>query len=137
VHYFIDALETTSTHPTRVQDQARYFGKAAPADVTLTGKEALEYVSTLLRTRPFHVLTRWELVPNMDRYYALIFVEYEKGKWTYLSDLLVRQGFARVDGVTTALPDDPRDETAYLVDLKQHASYARQKRVGIWAKVKG
>ncbi len=137
VLYFVDALDASRTHPERVAAQARYFGKASPDAVIETGAEARDYVLDLLKRRRFHLLTRWERLPNTDRYYALIMVENEPGKWVYLADLLVRQGFARVEGVTTPLPDDKRDEESYLFDLKGHAEYARKKRLGIWAKVKG
>lgn len=133
--YFVDALEANSQSSGQIADQARYFGKATPEAVVEAGKEALAYVASLLKTKSFHLLTRWERPPNGDRYYALILVEYEKGRWTYLSDLLTRQGFARVAGVTTPLPDDKRSLETYLGELKDHAKYAREKRLGIWARV--
>ena len=133
--YFVDALEANSLSSEQIADQGRYFGKASPEAVVETGKEALAYVTSLLKTKTFHLLTRWERPPSADRYYALILVEYEKGRWTYLSDLLARQGFARVAGVTTPLPDDKRSLDTYLGELKDHTKYAREKRLGIWAKV--
>lgn len=137
VMYYVDALDASPTHPERVAAQARYFGRATQEAVIETGKEAQAYVAELLKTRPFRLLTRWEHQPNTERYYALILVEYEKGRWIYLADLLVRQGFARVEGVTTPLPDDKRTVDTYLNELRVHARYAREKRLGIWAKVKG
>lgn len=137
VLYYVDALDASPTHPERVAAQARYFGKATQEAVIETGKEAQAYVADLLRTRPYRLLTRWEHQPNTERYYALILVEFEKGRWTYLADLLVRQGFARVEGVTTPLPDDKRTVDSYLNELRGHARYAREKRMGIWARVKG
>ena len=137
VLYYVDALDASPTHPERVASQARYFGKATQTAVIDTGREAHAYVANLLKTHPFRLLTRWENLPNTERYYALILVEYEKGRWTYLADLLVRQGFARVEGVTTPLPDDKRTVDTYLNELRNHARYAREKKLGIWAKVKG
>lgn len=134
--YYVDALDSSSLHSQRVGGQAAFFGKATPEAVMETGKQAYAYVMDMLKTRPFHLLTRYEAQPNSERYYALILVEYESGKWTYLSDLLVRQGFARVDGITTPLPDDKRTVDSYLAELRNHARYAREKRLGIWAKVK-
>jgi len=134
--YFVDALDSSDLHPQRVGGQGSYFGKASSATVIETGKQAFAFVMNLLKTRPFHVLTRWESPANSERYYALVLVEYEKGKWSYLQDLLVRQGLARVDGMTTPLPDDKRSVQTYLAELREHAKYAREKRLGIWAKVK-
>ncbi len=136
VQYFIDALDTSFTHLDRVNEQASYFGKASPNAVIEAGKEAMDYVSKLLNTHPFMLLTRWERVPDTDRYYALIRVEYEKGKWQYLSELLVRQGYARISGVTTPLPDSKMTEDDYLQELRDAAKSARQKKLGIWAKLK-
>ena len=59
-----------------------------------------------------------------------------EGKSTYLQDLLVKQGYARVDGATTPLPDDHRTIESYLAELREDAAYARVKKLGIWAKVK-
>jgi endonuclease YncB( thermonuclease family) len=136
VLYYVDALDASPTHPERVSAQARYFGKTTQDAVIQTGKEAHDYVEGLLKTRPFRLLTRWEHQPNTERYYALILVEFEKGRWTYLADLLVRQGYARVEGVTTPLPDDKRSVDAYLNELRAHAKYAREKRLGIWSRGK-
>lgn len=134
--YYVDALDASPTHPERVAAQARYFGRASQDAVIETGKEAHAYVENLLKTRPFRLLTRWEHQSNTERYYALILVEFEKGRWAYLADLLVRQGFAKVEGLTTPLPDDKRSVDAYLLELRNHAKYAREKRLGIWSRVK-
>ena len=136
VHYFVDALDTSFTHLARVNEQSHFFGKVSNDVVIETGKQAVAYVRDLLKHHPFMVLTRWERVPDTDRYYALIRVEHEKGKWLYLSELLVRQGYARISGVTTPLPDTNISEDDYLQELKNAAKLAREKRLGIWAKVK-
>jgi endonuclease YncB( thermonuclease family) len=136
VQYFIDALDTSFTHLDRVNEQAHYFGKASNEAVVEAGREAMAYVTDLLKNHPFMVLTRWERVPATDRYYALIRVEYEKGRWRYLSELLVRQGYARISGVTTPLPDTKMSEDDYLQELNTAAKLARQKKLGIWAKLK-
>jgi endonuclease YncB( thermonuclease family) len=81
------------------------------------------------------VLTRWEKTPD-GRYYALIWVEYEKDKWKYLSELLVRRGYARVDGLTTPIPNTKLNEDDYLQLLQMGAKYARQNKLGIWSKAK-
>jgi hypothetical protein len=82
------------------------------------------------------VLTRWEKVPNTERYYAIIRVEYEPGKWAYLADLLMRQGYARINGLQTPLPDNTPTVENYIGELMTHAKYARQKKLGIWSRVK-
>lgn len=123
-------------HPQRVADQARYFGRTADQIITSTGTEAAAYVAELLKTRPFDVITRWERVPNTMRYYALIRFQREDGQWVYLTDLLLRKGYARLDGVETPLPGDHRDLPTYIAELMSLCRKAREEKQGVWAKVK-
>ncbi len=101
VLYFVDALEATMTHPQLVADQVRYFKHTDEKVITRAGTEAAAYVTELLKTHPFEVITRWERVPNTLRYYALIRFLREDGQRVYLMDLLLRKGYARLDGVET------------------------------------
>jgi endonuclease YncB( thermonuclease family) len=78
-------------------------------------------------------MTRWEEVPGLSRYYALVLVEISAGKWVYLADLLVQQGFARVAGVTTNLPSDARSMNDYAMELQALRRRAEQQKAGIWA----
>jgi endonuclease YncB( thermonuclease family) len=136
VLYFVDAIEASSSHPQRINEQARWFGNVNDRLLVETGVEALNYVRDLLKSRPYQVLTRWEQVPNSTRYYALIRVEIQPGKGVYLADLLMQAGYARVQGVTTPLPNDARDEVAYMLELKKHGERARTNKAGIWRHVK-
>jgi endonuclease YncB( thermonuclease family) len=135
VLYFVDALEASMNHPQTVADQGRYFGNATDKTVTDVGAEAAAYVTELLKTHRFNVLTRWERVSNTVRYFALIVVELEPGKPVYLADLLMKKGYARVGGINTELPADARDSSTYLAELQSLARKARETKAGIWAKV--
>lgn len=134
VLYFVDAIETTMNHPQRVADQGRWFGGVPDKTLLEVGNEASAYVTQLLKTNHFNVLTRWERVPNTVRYYAVIKVQ-QPGGPVYLSDLLIRKGFARVVGLMTELPDERRDQPSYLAELKALDEKARNAKSGIWAKV--
>lgn len=131
--YFIDALEASWTHPEIVASQARWFGGVANETIVNVGQEAMVYVRELLQGHPFTVLTRWERVPDSSRYYALILVEHQPGQQVYLADLLLHNGYARIGGQTTQLPEDRRRLEAYLDELKTHSRYAKEKHLGIWA----
>jgi endonuclease YncB( thermonuclease family) len=135
VLYFVDALETTMNHPQRVAEQGRYFGKAPDKVVLEVGNEAANYVAQMLKEKHFNVLTKWERVPNTARYYAIIKVEQPAGP-VYLADLLIRRGYARVQGISTELPDDRRDLPSYMVELNALAKKARETKSGIWSKIK-
>lgn len=132
VLYFVDAPDTSLTHPQRVQEQARYFGVSSQR-VIEEGQRAAQYVTQLLKQQPFTVMTRWEEVPGLSRYYALILVEISPGKQVYLADLLVQQGFARVAGVTSSLPADSRSINDYALELQELKRRAQQGKTGIWA----
>jgi endonuclease YncB( thermonuclease family) len=132
VLYFVDALDASWTHPQRVQEQARYFGVSGDKVVS-EGLKATQYVTQLLKDRPFSVMTRWEQVPERSRFYALLLVEHTPGSWVYLADLLVQQGFARVAGVTTSLPSDTRSLNDYALELQALRKQAEQRKAGIWA----
>jgi endonuclease YncB( thermonuclease family) len=132
VLYFVDALDASWTHPQRVQEQARYFGVSGEKVVS-EGLKATQYVTQLLKDRPFSVMTRWEQVPERSRFYALLLVEHTPGSWVYLADLLVQQGFARVAGVTTSLPSDARSLNDYALELQALRKQAEQRKAGVWA----
>lgn len=136
VHYFIRALDNSAEHLDRVNETAVYFGRVSNDAVINTGKEAMAYVTDLLKSHAFMVLTRFEKAPQAGSFYGLIWVEYEKGKWKYLSELLVRHGYARIGGVTTPLPNTKVNEDDYLQVLQGAAKFARQNKMGIWAKAK-
>lgn len=132
VLYFVDALDASLTHPQRVQEQGRYFGVSSQRAVE-EGQRAMQYVTQLLKDKPFTVMTRWEEVPGLSRFYALVLVEFSPGKQAYLADLLVQKGYARVAGVTTNLPSDPRSLNDYALELQALRKQAEQRKVGIWA----
>jgi endonuclease YncB( thermonuclease family) len=132
VLYFVDAPDISLTHPQRVQEQARYFGVSSQRIVE-EGQRAVQYVTQLLKEHPFTVMTRWEEVPGLSRFYALILVEISPGKQVYLADLLVQQGYARVAGVTSSLPADARSISDYALELQELRKRAQQSKAGIWA----
>ena len=134
-HYFVHALDNSDEHLDRVGAMAKYFGNVSKDTVIETGREALAYTKELLSTHTYMLLTRWEKAVD-GRYYGLIWVEYEPNTWAYLSELLVRKGFARVDGVTTPLPNTNLNEDDYVQKLLAIGKTARQNRAGIWAKTK-
>lgn len=134
VLYFVDALETTMNHPQRVAEQGRYFGKTPDKTILEMGQEAAAYTVQLLKDKHFNVLTKWERVPNTVRYYAIIKVQQPEGP-VYLADLLIRKGYAWVNGLSTELPEEKRDLPTYMVELRNLAKKARETKQGIWTKV--
>lgn len=134
VLYFVDALEATGSSPQLIADQARWFGGVSQQTVVDYGVEAAGYVASLLKTKPFSLLTRWERVPNSTRYYAMIVVETEPGNRVYLADLLLAKGYGRIHGVMTAMPEGAKPVEDYLQEAKSLAQKAMERRLGVWAK---
>ncbi|MBL9116110.1 MAG: thermonuclease family protein [Verrucomicrobiaceae bacterium] len=134
--YFVDALETSFKQTRRIKEQATHFEDATTEAIVETGRDAMTTVTQLLSARPFRLLTRWERDPDSKHYLALVLVQTDNGNWTYLADMLVRQGFARVHGISTRLPDSGRALEDYNAELRTHAKYARDRKLGIWARVK-
>lgn len=133
VLYFVDALEASWLHPQLIADQAKWFANVPNQAVVDNGVVAMHFVSELLKSKPFMVLTRWERIPNSTRYYAMVSVQTEPGKVTYLSDILVRKGYARVGGIPTFLPrDDHRSQDDYSLELLHLSQQARKLKLGIW-----
>ena len=128
--YFIDAPDASLTHPQLVQDQSRYFQLSQDL-VQKMGAEAAAYVTGLLKTKPFTLLTRWEPVPDRSRYYALILVETEKGK-VYLADLLMQKGYGRLAGISCDLPGGVKGADDYGLYLHKLSKQAREAKIGVW-----
>jgi hypothetical protein len=133
--YFVEALSSDLTHQQRASEQAVFFGNTSVEGVLAEGRSAARLVEELLSTKPFRVLTRWERLPQTQRYLALILVELDNGQWTNLADLLVSRGYARIQGITTDLPDSGRAKEDYLVELNSLAQRAETDRLGIWSRV--
>jgi endonuclease YncB( thermonuclease family) len=54
-----------------------------------------------------------------------------------LAERLLRVGYARVGGMDTFLPNDPRDMPTYGTELLALARQARTQKMGAWAQSMG
>jgi hypothetical protein len=133
VLYFVEAIESTWTHPRRINAQSSYFGHASTQSVLSVGKQALGFVNDLLQNNPFKVFTKHGRVPESERFYAMISVELQ-GKATDLGELLVRKGYATHTGQKSAtLPIANKTVDGYLKDLQHSETQARSDHAGLWA----
>ncbi len=131
--YFVDTPETDQRYPDRVQTQAEYFG-VTPEQAVEGAKEAAEYVRKLLKDKPLTVHTRYANARGasaMKRYYSMVEVD---GRW--LSELLVEQGYARVYGMGSELPDGTSQEK-YWSRLRKLEKEAKEKNRGLWGVASG
>lgn len=129
--YFVDAPEKRlhQYNGERLDHQGRYFGGLNRTETTDVGQQAKTLTDRLLTTRPFRVVTRWQPVFESGRFYAFIFFE-DTGE--ELSEILVREGLARIYTEGTTLPDG-RSKAAFEQHLKQLEKTARQSRQGAWS----
>ncbi|MDF3128775.1 thermonuclease family protein [Kiritimatiellaeota bacterium B1221] len=131
--YFVDTPETDMRYPDRVQAQADYFG-LTPEQVVKGAKEAAEYVRKLLKDKALTVHTRYSNARGasaMKRYYSMVEVE---GRW--LSEILIKQGYARVYGMGTELPDGTSQDK-YWSRLRKLEKEAKEKHRGLWGLASG
>lgn len=128
--YFVDAPEINLRYPERTREQSEYFG--VTLDETLrAGAKAKQAMQAMLQDA-FVVRTRWASAAGRGRetrYYAVV----EAGGKN-LAEALVSQGFARTKGTIVNLPTGEKAK-AYREKLEALEREARQKRLGVWARL--
>lgn len=132
VLYGVDAAQVTWTHPKRIAAQAAYFGGVTEPTVLRVGAQALAWVTQLLTSHPFIVYTKWDKVPETERYYAFVRVQMD-GKQHDLGELLVKNGFAAPNGpAPDAVPEAGRTPDDYHRALQKFLSQAKAAGAGVW-----
>ena len=125
--YFVDAPEATLRYPERTREQSEYFG--VTLDETLrAGRQATLVVRQRLQT-PFTVWTRWASAggrTKTPRYYGFVEVEGHS-----LAELLVREGLARMKGVTATGPTGESRVVRETLETLERTAKAHKR--GIWA----
>lgn len=131
--YYVDTPETDLRYPDRVKEQAEYFG-VTPEQAVEGAKEAAAYVAKLLKDKNLTVYTRYadaRGASSIKRYFAMVKIG---ERW--LSELLIEQGYARVYGVGTELPDGT-DEKTYWSRLHKLEKEAKENNRGLWGTASG
>ena len=131
--YFVDTPETDIRYPERVQAQADYFGVTSE-QVVKGAKEATTYVQKLLKDKPLTVYTRYADARGasaLKRYYSMVKVE---DRW--LSEILIEQGYARVYGIGSELPDGTSEKN-YWARLRKLEKEAKENNRGLWGIASG
>ncbi|MEM8955706.1 MAG: thermonuclease family protein [Verrucomicrobiota bacterium] len=129
--YFVDTPETSDRYPDRLRYQAEYFDNLTPDQTIAIGNEAKAFTLDLLQTHPFLIITRWEQVMQSYRYHAFVLVETQPGTFEYLSEILVRNGLARIYTMPADLPDGTPKEN-FKSHLKSLEKTARSTPSGAW-----
>jgi len=60
----------------------------------------------------------------------------ERGRWSYLDEVLVGKGFAQAEGAVTSPPDGQRTLESHLTQLRTLSKSAREHRLGIWSRIR-
>lgn len=126
--YFVDAPETSSVGPSRLIEQAEYFGISVP-QVIEVGLNAKKFVDSKL-SETFTVITR--LAGGLGRSKIQRIYGFVRTKEGDLGEQLVANGLARVHGTTAAPPgaSSSADERDKLMQLENEA---KRRKVGGWA----
>jgi len=127
--YFVDAAETEMSIPSRVEQQAAYWGIGTNEALGLAA-EATEFTEQFLQDR-FTVYTKKEDARGgggSKRYFAMI-----KADGRYLCEVLVEAGLTRVYGMRTSLPDGTSGDK-YFADLRVLEKQAKREGLGGWRK---
>ncbi len=127
--YFVDTPETDDKYKDRVQAQADYFGISVKQTLKI-GHEAAVFTRRKLSHHKFTVYTKKEDArgnSRLRRYFAMIKVD---GEW--LSSLLVEEGYVRIYGMKTDLPDHGKTMWRYVKNLKHLEWKAKKARKGAW-----
>jgi len=127
--YFVDAPETSLSFPDRVHAQAEYWG-LSPSQTVKLGQAAATFTRTFL-AKPFTVHTkRIDARGRSDRTRYFGMIETEAG---FLSEALVRNGLARIYGMSTELPDG-KPSSRHWGRLRSSEKAAKREKLGGWAK---
>jgi endonuclease YncB( thermonuclease family) len=129
--YYVDAPEKDDDYPDRLKEQAAHFGITS-SQVLSVGRLAARYATSQLGRGPFVVHTRKEDARGSSRkprYYALITTCDGRD----LAADLLRNGYARLFGMPTKLPDGTAEHIVRW-RLKAAEQEARSRCVGGWAK---
>jgi DNA uptake protein ComE-like DNA-binding protein len=130
--YFVDAPEIEAATPSRLIDQAKYFGITVPQTIEV-GEAAKSFVEEKLR-EPFIVITRMASAmgrSRKERFYG--FVETKEGD---LGELLVENGLARPYG-TTAPPPGVSSSRAESEKMEKLENESKQQKIGAWGENSG
>ena len=125
--YFVDAPETATVGPTRLIEQAEYFGVSVP-EVIEIGLNAKKFVHAKL-SQSFTVVTR--LAGGLGRSKVQRIYGFVRTKEGDLGEQLIANGLARIHGTTAAMPGSSTsaDERQKLANLEIEA---KRRKVGAW-----
>ncbi|MEM7013471.1 MAG: hypothetical protein AAF585_18520 [Verrucomicrobiota bacterium] len=103
----------------RVRDQAKDFGGLSVEETVLLGQTAKKRVTALLGNRSFTVYTNWERVFGGERFHGFVEIDdpNESGESIYLTELLIREGLARIHTKGEKTPDG-RSQRAFRDHLE-------------------
>jgi len=136
--YFVESPEPVLTEASsrQISKLGRHFGDVELDKLVELGGEARDFTLRKLAERPFRIATTYQ-PPVGDpglraSVMAFVLLRNADGSEEYLSEVLVREGYAAVVGMPAHLPfGEPRD--AFREYLQKVESEARAQRKGIWA----
>lgn len=140
--YFVESPEPTDPGEEVLEELAAYFqwpetwSPEEKADrATALGQQAWQAVEALLESRPFMVLTKYELRRETHHFFALVVIEDEQGRRRTLQEWLVEQGLARVTEPSLGWLPIQMSSERFVGRLNALAQTAQRERRGGWGPV--
>jgi endonuclease YncB( thermonuclease family) len=135
--YFVDTPESSltrssdgNTNGELIAQQAEYFGGNSSDESIRLGAEAKEFTLSLLKANPFMIFTRHEKVDESGRFYCHLRVDID-GQSSWLDEVLVEKGYARIINQPADLPDGSKAESHRTL-LQQLEASAKNRKAGGW-----
>jgi endonuclease YncB( thermonuclease family) len=97
-------------------------------------KDAAKFTLSLLRARPFRIVTRWEKEAGDDAFLCFVYLDNGEGGWQNLSSWLVRSGLAMIVPCERDLPEPKVSAAEYQKQLETDEAEAKHSRTGAWAR---
>jgi hypothetical protein len=130
--YFVEVPEAYGVDTVKVFEQKEYFNFQNNDDFWKSkAEEARRGGSDLLGGGQWVIRTKWEKVPERQRYYAMVQVTFSNGEQQDYGQWLLRQGYGWIHGRTVDVAPQ-LNGIDYLAQLKPLINYARREKLGFW-----
>ncbi len=140
--YFVAAPELTEPEEEEVAEMAQYFGwpRKGGANAWKTrsidlGHHAWKAVESLLQSKPFMVLTKFDRRHDTHHFYGLVVIEDERGGRRTLQEWLVEHGYARISPESLGWLPLQVESDLFVERLETKQREAQRDRRGGWAAI--
>jgi endonuclease YncB( thermonuclease family) len=132
--YWVRTAAVNAGEPGSARDVIDHFGLRDENELQEVAKDAAKFTLSLLRARPFRIVTRWEKEAGDDAFLCFVYLDNGEGGWQNLSSWLVRSGLAMIVPCERDLPEPKVSAAEYQKQLETDEAEAKHSRTGAWAR---